>query len=60
MPWRQLIHPKTLAVTPLYDGAGTPDFGLATVTLKTPKALWIGSARSNCIAKVPLTKAAHR
>lgn len=49
-----LIDPKTLAVTPLFEGTGTKAFGGATTTLKTKNALWMGTFRGNCIAKVPL------
>lgn len=47
-----LIDPASFEVTTLYDGAGNEDFGLATVTLETEDALWMGSARTECIAKL--------
>lgn len=46
------IDPESFAVTTLYDGKGTQDFGTATIALKTKKALWLGSVRSKCIARV--------
>ena len=49
-----LIDPATFRVTKLYEGKGTEQFGLATVTLKTEDTLWLGSARAECIAKVPV------
>ncbi|MET0390264.1 MAG: hypothetical protein ABW321_30110 [Polyangiales bacterium] len=49
-----LIDPTSLTVTTLYDGDGTEAFGLATVALQTERALWLGSARTECIAKVVL------
>jgi hypothetical protein len=49
-----LINPATFKVTDLYDGEGTEDFGLATVTLIAEHALWTGSARTRCVARVPV------
>ena len=46
------VDPETLEVTVLFDGTGTREFGLATTTLQTQDALWIGSARSDCVAVV--------
>lgn len=48
------VDPETLEVTQLFDGTATPYFGMATIGLKTAKALWIGSVRSDCIARVVL------
>lgn len=47
------IDPRTLAVKRLYDGKGTTQFGMATTALKTKQALWLGAARTQCVAKVP-------
>lgn len=49
-----LIDPATFEANTLLDGEATAEFGLATVTLKTAHALWMGSARSQCIGKVQL------
>ncbi|MCB2048259.1 MAG: hypothetical protein KDE32_08535 [Novosphingobium sp.] len=46
------IDPQTLAVTEIFDGTGTRQFGMATIGLKTKDALWLGTARGDCIAKV--------
>ncbi|AZI37286.1 hypothetical protein NT2_01_02300 [Caenibius tardaugens NBRC 16725] len=55
IPYRAaVIDPETLAVTPLYDGKGSDRFGAATVGLKTGNALWLGSLRSDCVARVTL------
>ena len=55
IPYRAVaIDPETLAVAPLYDGAGSDRFGAATVGLKTGDALWLGSLRSDCVARVTL------
>lgn len=46
------IDPETLAVKQLFDGTGTRHFGVATVGLRVEDSLWIGSVRSDCIARV--------
>ncbi|MCB2060372.1 MAG: hypothetical protein R3E09_06245 [Novosphingobium sp.] len=48
------IDPETYEVTELFDGKGTKDFGIATIGLRTKEALWLGSVRSNCIARVDM------
>lgn len=48
------IDPDTLRVSTLFDGKGTDRFGTATIGLKTKGALWLGSVRSPCVAKVTL------
>ena len=52
-----VIDPETLEATRLYDGKGTRDFGLATTTLVTEDALWMGSARSLCVARISQSSA---
>ena len=47
------IDPRTMVVKRLYDGKGTREFGMATTALKTSQALWLGAARTQCVAKVP-------
>jgi len=48
------IDPDTFKVKPLFSGSATHDFGVATVGLKTEKALWLGPVRGHCVAKVDL------
>ncbi|MCB2073763.1 MAG: hypothetical protein H6917_16550 [Novosphingobium sp.] len=48
------IDPVTYEVTEIFDGTGTRHFGVATIGLRTEDALWLGSVRSHCIAKVDL------
>lgn len=54
------IDPQTLAVRRLFDGTGTHDFGLATIGLKTPEALWLGAARGTCVATVSAARISGR
>lgn len=49
------IDPQTMTATPLFDGQGSAHFGTATVALRSNDALWLGSARSDCIARVDLS-----
>lgn len=48
------IDPETYEVTDIFDGKGTRQFGVATIGLRTREALWLGSVRSNCIARVDM------
>lgn len=48
------IDPGTFEVSHLYSGTGSEGFGLATVGLLTPEALWFGSVRSRHVLKVSL------
>lgn len=54
------IDPKTFAVTEMFDGRGTPDFGLATTGLRTRDALWLSPVRGRCVARVRMPLLAAR
>lgn len=46
------IDPESLTSETIFRAKGIPEFGTATIGLKTARGLWLGSVRSPCIGHV--------